>query len=77
MTELELLRWLAQEDMSQYGECYGQTLDALIEKGFAQVLDGREHQSGFITQGDDLMHRAVVVTDAGREELVRAGTAEE
>ena len=67
--EHDLLRWLAQEDLSQYGECYGKTLDALIEKGFAQILDGREHQSGFIAKGDGLMYRAVTVTDAGREAL--------
>lgn len=71
--EHDLLMWLAREDFSQYGECHGKTLDSLIDKGLAQVLQGREHQHGFIAKGDGPMYRAVVVTDAGREALVSAG----
>lgn len=66
--EHDLLEWLVPEN-GQYGECYGKTLDALLAKGFAQVLDGREHQSGFIAKGNDIMYRAVAITDAGRAEL--------
>jgi len=38
MTEDDLLKWLAQEDSSAYGECRGETFDALVEKGFAEFL---------------------------------------
>lgn len=64
-----LLEWLSKEDFSQYGECHGKSLDALIEKGYAKVHDGREGQSGFIAKGDDIMYRAVSLTDAGRAAL--------
>jgi hypothetical protein len=67
--ELLLLKWLSKEDFSQYGECYGATLDALVEKGLAVVHEGRDHQSGFIAQGDGLMYRAVSLTAAGRERI--------
>jgi hypothetical protein len=66
--EADLLRWLAQEDFSQYGECYGKALDALIAKGLAQLHGPGEHQS-FIandragTKG--MMYRAVSLTEAG------------
>ncbi len=66
----DLLKWLSEEDFSQYGECYGKNLDELVEHGFAQIHAPGEHQSGFIAQdnqgkrGD--MYRAVSLTDAGR-----------
>lgn len=37
MTEIELLRWLSKEDDSALGECYGPVLDALVEKGLAEI----------------------------------------
>lgn len=70
--EFDLLEWLGQEDHSQYGECYGRALDALVAKGLAQVHGPGEHQS-FIasdragTKG--MMYRAVSLTDVGRELL--------
>jgi hypothetical protein len=65
--ERDLLAWLAQEDVSQYGECYGRTLDALIEKGLAEVLgEETETQNPFIAKGKGIMYRAVRLTDAGR-----------
>lgn len=63
--EGHLLMWLSEATYSQYGECYGPALDALIAKGLAEVHEGREHQSGFIAQGDGPMYRAVSVTKAG------------
>lgn len=67
--ERELLKWLAQEDFSQYGECYGNTLDAVIAKGLAQLHHGREFQSGFIAKGNSKMYQAVSLTAAGRDAL--------
>lgn len=61
-----LLRWLSQEDFSQYGECHGNDLDALVAAGLAQLHGGGEHQSGFIAKGSGDMYRAVSLTDAGR-----------
>jgi hypothetical protein len=69
--ELELLVWLGGSEFSQYGECYGTTLDSLVTKGFAQIHEPGEHQESFIIQGHSSMHRAVSLTDAGREELKR------
>lgn len=66
--ERDLLEWLLPEN-GQYGECHGKTLDAVIAKGFAEILSGREHQTPFIAKGDSLMYRAVAITDAGRAEL--------
>ena len=63
--ELWLLEWLGGEDYSQYGECYGQTLDSLVAKGLVQVHEGREHQSQFLAKGDGPMYRAVSLTQAG------------
>lgn len=71
-SERDLLKWLGQEDFSQYGECHGTTLDSLIAKGFAQVHEPGQHQN-FIandfggTKGD--MYRAVSLTEAGRNKL--------
>lgn len=75
MTELVgnermLLCWLGATEFSQYGECHGQTLDALVSKGLAQIHAPGEHQNGFIAKGDDSMYRAVSLTDAGRSALL-------
>jgi hypothetical protein len=70
--ERYLLEALAPEDM-QYGECFGRSLDGLIAKGLAIV---RCEESGvdntFIAKSagpDNLMYRAVAITDAGRDVL--------
>lgn len=69
-----LLKWLATEDFSQYGECHGKDLDELVAAGLAQIHAPGEHQSGFIAQdrtgsrGD--MYRAVSLTEAGRSWLL-------
>jgi len=70
--ELALLKWLGQEDFSQYGECHGKILDSLVSKGLARLHDDGQHQGGFIAKGSGPMYRAVSVTDAGREALRRA-----
>lgn len=72
--ELQLLKWLGKEEFSQYGECYGKTLDALIAKGLAEVHEPGSHQSNFIAQGAGKMYRAVSLTEAGRAALKAAGT---
>lgn len=69
--EVDLLKWIAEEGKAQYGECYGETLGRLIAKGEVEVLEGIEHQSGFIARGSGEMYRAVVLTEAGRERLRR------
>lgn len=70
--ERDLLKWLGSEDFSQYGECYGQTLNALVSKGLAQVHAAGEHQSGFIARGHGPMYRAVSLTELGRGVLKTA-----
>jgi hypothetical protein len=66
--EILLLDWLSQEDFSQYGECHGAALDALVNRGLAEIHGPGEHQR-FIandhagTQG--MMYRAVSLTTAG------------
>jgi hypothetical protein len=62
--ERDLLRWLGKEDFSQYGECHGRALDALIARGFAVIHGPGEHQT-FIARGTSQMYRAVSLTDAG------------
>lgn len=62
-----MLRWLADSEYSQYGECFGSALDMLIVNGLVQGHSGREFQKEFIVQGDDAMHQAVSLTAAGRE----------
>lgn len=37
--ELSLLSWLAIQD-AQYGECKGKTLDAMMERGFVEWVQG-------------------------------------
>jgi hypothetical protein len=71
--ELDLLRWLGEEDYSQYGECHGATLDSLVAKGLARIYLPGDHQEGFISQGTGKMYRAVSLTDAGRERLKHKG----
>jgi hypothetical protein len=73
MIEVELLKWIHEGGKAQYGECQGSLLNSLIEKGEAEILHGREHQSGFIAQGDDIEYQAVVLTDKGRARLKEAG----
>lgn len=73
-SQLALLDWLSAEDFSQYGECHGRDLDALIAAGLAQVHAPGEHQN-FIandpagTKG--MMYRAVSLTEAGWAVLKR------
>jgi len=66
--EADLLRWLGEEEFSQYGECHGDDLDGLVAKGLAQIHGPGEHQN-FIAKGTSLMYRAVSLTDAGHEAL--------
>lgn len=70
-SEKFLLEWLSKDD-GQYGECHGQTLDGLIERGLA-VVQGAESglTNSFIAKGTDIMYRAVSITDAGRLALSR------
>jgi hypothetical protein len=63
-----MLRWLGQEEFSQYGECYGSVLYSLLAKGLAQVHGPGEHQV-FIAKGTSLMYRAVSLTEAGLNQL--------
>lgn len=68
--ERVLLVWLGQEDVNQYGECYGAALDGLVKKGLAEVLgEETETQNPFIAKGHGVMYRAVRVTDAGVQVL--------
>lgn len=70
-SEQFLLEWLSKDDFSQYGECHGKSLDRLVELGLAQIHEPNEHQR-FIAKGDDLMYRAVSLTEAGRAALSSA-----
>ena len=71
-SERDLLEWLSKEDFSQYGECYGKSLDRLIELGLAQVHAPGQHQH-FIandfagTKGK--MYQSVSLTEKGWEML--------
>lgn len=71
--ERDLLKWLGEEDYSQYGECHGSNLEGLVAKGLAQIHSGGEKQSGFIAQGTSKMYQAVSLTESGRA-LLRNGT---
>ena len=73
-TELSLLTWLGLEDFSQYGECYGKDLDALVAKGLAQVHSGTGRRNTFVAKGDGPMFEQVSLTDAGRAILSVAAT---
>lgn len=66
--EISLMRWLLP-DKGQYGECYGETLNKLIARKYAEVKWGREHQTGFIAQGDGIKYQAVMLTQAGIDAL--------
>jgi hypothetical protein len=70
--ELDLLKWLGESDYSQYGECYGKSLDSLISQGLAQIHNSPEHKSGFIAKGNGPMYRAVSLTDGGRKAMLNA-----
>jgi len=76
--ERHLLKWMADEEFSQYGECRGTSLDGLIAKGLAQVHGPFENQGGFIAkeppgipEADAIDYRAVSLTDAGRAEAAK------
>jgi hypothetical protein len=71
-TELMLLKWLAKEEFSQYGECHGVALNGLVDKGLAEIHEDGEHQESFIAKGRSEMYRAVSLTDKGR--VIAAGT---
>lgn len=71
--ERDLLTWLGEEEFSQYGECHGAALDALIAKGLAQRHPGTGRNNTFIAKGDGPMFEAVSLTEAGvarRKELI-------
>lgn len=68
-----LLRWLGQAEFSQYGECYGADLDALVAAGLARIHDADENQETFIAKGRGEMYRAVSLTEAGRAALADEG----
>lgn len=63
--QAHLLVWLGMEDFSQYGECYGPDLDALVSLGLAQLHPSGEHQSRFIAKGQSKMYWAVSLTEYG------------
>jgi hypothetical protein len=64
--ERDLLDWLSREDFSQYGECYGKSLDRLMALGLAQLHgEETETQNCFIAKGRGIMFRAVSLTQAG------------
>lgn len=64
----DLLTWLSESELSQYGECYGASLDALVAMGLAEVLGPEtERNNPFIAKGRGMMFRAVRLTDRGRE----------
>ncbi len=71
--EYDLLEWLSHEDVSQYGECYGKSLDSLIAKGLA-IIHGPESgiNNPFIAKGHGIMFRAVSLTVAGKALLMRS-----
>ncbi len=61
----DLLRWLGEEDYSQYGECHGPALDELVAAGLTQIHKPGDYQGAFIAKGTSLMYRAVSLTEAG------------
>jgi hypothetical protein len=63
--ERDLLLWLGEEDFSQYGECHGAALDALIAKGLAQLHEQSGFDNTFIAKGPGKMYWKVSLTDAG------------
>lgn len=75
--EKYILEWLGRED-GQYGECYGKSLDNLIEMGFA-AIGGEDTgiNNGFIAKGYDIMYRTVSITETGLSALKEASNAVE
>jgi hypothetical protein len=74
MTEDErsTLEWLGEEEFSQYGEVHGRSLDALVERGLAEIHNNPVQGAAFIApQGRGPMYRAVSLTEAGRAALRR------
>lgn len=73
-SERDLLKWLSEAEFSQYGECHGPTLDALMAKGLAEIVSDDELQSKapacFIAKGTGPMYRAVRLTGLGRVQLM-------
>lgn len=66
-----LVKWLGEEDFSQYGECKGSALDRLVVLGWAQVHGVEtETQNSFIAKGRGIDYRAVSLTDAALAALV-------
>jgi hypothetical protein len=59
-----LLRWLAREDASRYGECHGPDLDALHAAGFVRTWTADPNTD--VWPPPSLRH-AVSVTAAGIE----------
>jgi hypothetical protein len=70
--EADLLLWLGKEEYSQYGECYGKTLDSLIEKGLARVHEDGGTRGTFIAKGRGKMYNSVSLTEAGRAAIEAA-----
>jgi hypothetical protein len=68
--EIDLLTWLGETEFSQYGECYGKSLDSLIEKGLVELMgEETELNNTFIAKGRGIMFRAVRLTKTGKEKL--------
>jgi hypothetical protein len=68
--ERDLISWLGEEEVSQYGECYGAALNRLIELGLAQLHPPGFHQQFIVNDPSGrkgIMYRAVSLTDAGHE----------
>ncbi len=63
--ERDLLLWLSEEEFSQYGECHGKDLDALIAKGLAQHHPDTGFDNSFIAKGKGIMFDKVSLTEAG------------
>jgi hypothetical protein len=68
--ERDLLLWLAQEDFSQYGECHGKTLDALIAKGLVQHHPNTGFDNTFIAKGSGIMFDKVSLTEIGISKVI-------
>ncbi|MBO0715743.1 MAG: hypothetical protein J2P55_00200 [Rhizobiales bacterium] len=66
-TERSLLAWLGRKDFSDYNECFGRTLDVLIEKGLARRYPNPDSRK-------DKKLDMVALTPAGRR--VRAELTE-
>lgn len=69
ISQVDLLKWIDEQEYAQYGECYGKMLDKVIADGLVQVHGPGEHDTGFIAKGRTLPYRAVSLTEAGKEWL--------